>query len=367
MSPTQDKAVNPANAMVFPKKRANPLSLSGRRQITQTADAQPKLDQGLILRMDSEVMVMEVNVQGGLSASFILVFLLLVAIFSAPFILPEWIKLILNSTSIFDQAALGVALAAPGFIFFLFYKTTISPAPSPIIFNRKQGMIYGSHNGRPQWLEWKKVRPYLSEAAVTGGAYGGTHHNAQLVLVEWDEQLAEQEIFKKANGLLVSSSIVYGWKTCYELWEFIRCYMEGQAEALPEVEVSPTDESRLTTLMLDDGPFWEFTERQGLIQQLRDRQGKPRFGLGLSCLLVFMAPGVIFNLLRSLLRPRVKLPAEWLPPADPTQPSLFKVRQPDAQDKVLRAKAARYIACWQLGCVGLGIAIWIKVIHLIAF
>ncbi|PHV10411.1 hypothetical protein [Chitinimonas sp. BJB300] len=353
-------------------KRPAPLKLTGLcDEVELPVKEAPNAGNGVITRMDSEALVFDGQPQG----SFIVGVGLLsqvVALIFLPYMIFD-----VSSAFLLKPDSFGThpgemlwfmisfaMLAGVGGLFFgayLIYLGVILPAPSPVIFNRRLGMVIGSHKGKPIALEWKKVKPILLHSVMLAA---GAQRQYYLALVERDDSLAKGQKQKKGHGLMVSTGHTWGWANCHAMWEFIRRYMEDKPESLPEVELSPA--GGFEARMLDEGPYWEFHERKELMADLRYRNGFPQFNHWISFMMVAFAPAFLMNVFRMVIRRRVKLPPEWLPAAT-TEPNPYNVRPAQPEDLAIRSKAARYIALWMTVCLGVGTLFWVWLVRLIAF
>ncbi|SFZ74940.1 hypothetical protein [Chitinimonas taiwanensis] len=349
-------------------KRPSPLKLTGLcEEVGLPVREAPHAGGAVITRMDGEALILDGQPQGsfvvgmGLAFQFVaIIFLpymtiaLLEKIFSGNEVGTDWVLL---SISFF------IALCVVGWLAFSLYMIYLAiflPSPSPVIFNRRLGLVMGSHKGKPIALEWRKIKPVLFHSLNLSA---GAQRHYSLALVERDDKIEKGGKQKKGYGLLVSMGY-YGWANCHAMWEFIRCYMEDKPESLPEVELSPS--GGFEAKMLDEGPYWEFHVRQGLMADLRYRNGRPKFNYWVSLFMVLGAPGFLVNVFRMLTRRRVQLPWEWLP-AEPSEPNTYHVRPAQPGDLAIRTKAARYIALWMAVCLGFGMLFWIWLVRLIAF
>ncbi|PHV10531.1 hypothetical protein [Chitinimonas sp. BJB300] len=352
-------------------KRPAPLKLTGLcDEVELPVKEAPNAGNGVITRMDSEALVFDGQPQGSFFVGFGL-FALIMGLTFLPYVLFLATKDFILKPEVIGATPGGflwfvlllTLLTCAGGIFFgvyLIYLGVLLPAPSPVTFNRRLGMVIGSHKGKPIALEWKKLKPVLLYSVNLSA---GAQRQYNLALVERDDSLPKGQKQKKAHGLLVSTGH-YGWANCHAMWEFIRRYMEDKPESLPEVELSPA--GGFEARMLDEGPYWEFHERQGLMADLRYSNGIPQFNHWISLLMFSFAPGGVLNVFRMLIRRRVKLPAEWLP-ATPSEPNPYHVRPAQPEDMAIRTKAARYIALWMTVCLGVGTLFWVWLVRLIAF
>ncbi|PHV10529.1 hypothetical protein [Chitinimonas sp. BJB300] len=350
-------------------KRPAPLKLTGFcDEVELPVKEPPNSGHGVITRLDNEALVLDGQPQGSFIIGIGLVFQL-VAIAFLPYMTISFVKRIFSGGEgespdrMLLFIGLFLALSLIGWLIFslyIIYLTVLLPSPSPVIFNRRLNLVIGSHKGKPIALEWKKLKPVLLYSVNLSA---GAQRQYNLALVERDDILPKGQKQKKGHGLLVSTGH-YGWANCHAMWEFIRRYMEEEPESLPEVELSPA--GGFEARMLDEGPYWEFHERKGLMQDLRYRNGLPHFNHGASTLMVFGAPGFLLNIFRMLIRRRVKLPAEWLP-TTASEPNPYHVRPALPEDMAIRTKAARYIALWMTVCLGVGTLFWVWLVRLIAF
>ncbi|WP_139256011.1 hypothetical protein [Chitinimonas taiwanensis] len=351
-------------------KRPPPLKLTGLcDEVKLPVKEAPDSGGGVITRMDSEALIFDGQPQGSFTIGLGLLSQLIGLIF-LPYMLFSIIKDFFFSEAVFPVGGglwfftlIGIVLSVGGVFFsiYLIYLGMILPAPSPVIFNRRLGLVVGSHKGRPIALEWKKVRPILLHSIMLAA---GAQRQYYLALIERDDSLPNGRKQKTGYGLMVSTGHTWGWANCHAMWEFIRRYMEDRPESLPAVELSPP--AGFEAKMLDEGPYWEFHERQGLIADLRNRNGLPKFNHWVSFMMVIFAPAFLINVFRMLFRRRVKLPKEWLPAA-PSAPNPYHIRQAETGDLAIRIKAARYIALWMTICLGLGMLFWIWLVRLIVF
>ncbi|MGQ5525256.1 hypothetical protein ACUHMQ_18620 [Chitinimonas sp. PSY-7] len=353
-------------------KRPAPLKLTGLcDEVELPVKEAPNAGNGVITRMDSEALVFDGQPQGSFMIGLGLLTQVLGLIF-LPYMTFVAAKILFSSESaiggnpggvmwfilLFALIAISAGLC---FSVYIMYLAILLPTPSTVIFNRRLGMVIGSHKGKPIALEWKKVKPVLMHSVMLAA---GAQRQYYLALVERDESLPKGQKQKKGHGLMVSTGHTWGWANCHAMWEFIRRYMEDKPESLPEVELSPA--GGFEARMLDEGPYWEFHERQGLMADLRYRNGFPQFNHWVSFMMVAFAPAFLMNVFRMLIRRRVKLPTEWLPAAS-NEPNPYHVRPAQPEDLAIRTKAARYIAIWMTVCLGLGTLFWVWLVRLIAF
>lgn len=354
-------------------KRPPPLKLTGLcDEVELPVKDAPKVGSGVITRMDSEALIFDGQPQGsfiiglGLLSQVIGLIFLPYMLFSIAddFLFSETVSRMMPAGSVLWFFTLFGIVSMVGALFFgiyLVYLGMILPAPSPVIFSRRLGLVIGSHKGRPIALEWKKVKPILLHGVMLAA---GAQRQYYLALVERDDNLPKGQKQKTGYGLMVSTGHTWGWANCHAMWEFIRRYMEDKPESLPAVELSPP--AGFEAKMLDEGPYWEFHERQGLIADLRNRNGLPKFNHWVSFMMVIFAPAFLINVFRMLFRRRVKLPREWLPAA-PSEPNPYHVLPAQPGDLAIRTKAARYIALWMAVCLGFGTLFWIWLVRLMAF
>lgn len=248
--------------------------------------------------------------------------------------------------------------AAFGFAPYLLYRGLIQPAPSPIICDRRAGKIYGSHKGKPVELDWKLVKPILTQSVLWAGGIQ-RYYNLVFFQPETPETWSGKGKHR-GKGIIISAGQPWGWKACQSIAEFIRLYMEeppeSAAERLPAVE-SAIQEERWVTRQLDHGPYNELTESVGRMDRLRERDGRPELTMGKSILATLMAPALAMNLLQVHARRIVQLPAAWWPkPA--TGPNPYATIEMKPGDIELRRKAAKAVRNWLIGCVGIGCTWW---------
>ncbi|PHV10410.1 DUF6708 domain-containing protein [Chitinimonas sp. BJB300] len=352
-------------------KRPAPLKLTGFcDEVELPVKEAPSAGHGVITRLDSETLIFDSHSQGSFIVGVGLLFQIVGLIF-LPYMTFVFVKMMFASTGedggssgvfewILDIFILLGGVGAICFASYIVYFGIFAPAPCPVIFNRRKGLIFGSHKGKPIALDWKKVKPFLLYSVNLSA---GAQRQYYLTLVEREDSLPKGQKQKKGYGFVLSTGYS-GWANCHAMWEFIRRYMEDKPESLPEVELSPA--GGFEARMLDEGPYWEFHERQGLMADLRYRNGFPQFNHWISFMMVAFAPAFLMNVFRMLIRRRVKLPAEWLPVAI-SEPNPYQVRPAQPEDMAIRSKAARYIALWMTVCLGLGTLFWVWLVRLIAF
>ena len=320
-----------------------------------------------VLRMDSEALILETNAQGTIfmGLGMFVMFIIVPAMCSIfiPEILDEIAKPAPSGISQTEMYIVnGVSLLMFSVLIYLSiwmsWLGLIRPAPSPIIFNRKTGKVYGSHRGRALEMDWKQVRPVLTQGVLIAA---GAQRFYNLVLFQPE---STHDWFharsKRGIGLIVTAGHAWGWGTCHQLWEFIRRYMDEDprqaAKRLPAVEITPHSASWISKV-LDRGPYYDATPDGDRMQRLRERNGKPEINAINTLYVAFMGPGSLFSLFQAWGRRTVKLPDAWWPqPAKGDNPYQTKPATPE--DLLLRKKAARIVAPWLLVTVGGGCLFW---------
>ena len=210
--------------------------------------------------------------------------------------------------------ATGMLSLAFGLAPYLLYRLLIQSAPSPIICDRRMGKIYGSHKGKPVELDWKQIKLVLTQGILLAG---GVQRFYNLVFFQPEKpETWSGKGNHRGTGIVVTAGQPWGWQLCGAIAEFIRCYMEeppkDAAARLPAVAPGPK-EAGWVTRWLDRGPYNEFTEVDGRMERLRERNGRPELGIWKSLFLTAQAPAFGINLLQVHVRRVVQLPAAWWP------------------------------------------------------
>ena len=327
--------------------------------------AEPNSGDCVVRRLDGEALVLDGNPQVSSMIGLGLVQMLLGLAFG-PYMTWSMVSGALqldgpNRVSILVISLITAVITLGGLCFaaWLCYMGLIQRSPSPIIFNRKTGKVYGSHRGKPLVLDWPRVRPVLTKAKIM---YAGAQTHYHLVLMNFDAGQEGPMKKKTGHGLMVATGGLYGAEQCRELWEFIRRYMEGKPQGVPLVEVTPETDPWVSKV-LDTGPYWEFNNPgDRSIETLRGRKGRPVLRWWQIPFAWFMSPALLINLYQIFVRPRVKLPQAWWP-ASPTEPNPYQTREPAADDAALRRTAARWvIALWLVLGVGVGCLLWVRLV-----
>jgi len=347
------------------------------QEVGQPVKEEPSAQVASVLRMDSEALILETNAQSGIFLGLgIFVMFLVVTFF--PIMMGEFLPRLFDVTEAkrISGRDWWIGMAMDWFIVMfgvvLMYLALwivnlglIQPAPSPIIFNRKTGKVYGSHRGRALELDWQRVRPVLTKGKLfINGAQ--TFYNLVLFQPESTEHWFKSRS-KRGVGLIVTAGHAWGWGTCHQLWEFIRRYMDEDpkqaAKRLPLVEIAPPSTGWVGKV-LDQGPYHDATEDGKRMQRLRDRNGKPELNAVNTSYVTFMGPGSLMSVFQAFARRAVKLPTEWWPtPA--SGPNPYQTTPPKAEDQALRLKAAKIVAPWLVATVGGGCALWFGLAWLI--
>ena len=344
------------------------------QEVGQPVKEEPSAQVASVLRMDAEALILETNAQNSIFLGLGLFVMLCVGIplsifmgldiwndlgKSAPSGISQFEYLAVNSV-FFVLMVIMLGTAA-----WLVWLGLVLPAPSPIIFNRKTGKVYGSHRGRALELDWQRVRPVLTKGKLfINGAQ--TFYNLVLFQPESTEHWFKSRS-KRGVGLIVTAGHAWGWGTCHQLWEFIRRYMDEDpkqaAKRLPLVEIAPPSTGWVGKV-LDQGPYHDATEDGKRMQRLRDRNGKPELNAVNTSYVTFMGPGSLMSVFQAFARRAVKLPTEWWPTAA-SGPNPYQTTPPKAEDQALRLKAAKIVAPWLVATVGGGCALWFGLAWLI--
>jgi hypothetical protein len=172
---------------------------------------------------------------------------------------------------------------------------------------------------------------------------------------------------KTGYGIQVAYGGAWASGSCRMVWEFIRCYMEEGGDTLPATEVTPAGLNPVwVDTLLDSGPYHEVTEGNNRQELRRINQGKPQIKWWVHLFMFTIGPGVLINLWQMFVRPKVKLPAEWVNPVavqTTAQQPTYKTIRPDPQDIALRHKEARWVAVWLGLCAVGGTAFWVAVAY----
>jgi hypothetical protein len=330
---------------------------------------EPNLFTACTLRIDENALVLETKAQEGLIVGLGL-FVMCVALVIAPLILwhdppfsmkkfaimgtgGTWLIAFLAGTFL-ELCLIGTI----GLAIYLLNFALLKSAPSPIICDRRAGKIYGSYKGKPVKLDWKQVKPILTQSVALAVGIQRYYH---LVFFQPETPETWSSTGKhRGNAIIVSPGLPWGWGTCHAVYEFIRRYMEEPPEQAPErlppVTVAPKEE-RWVTRVLDHGVYDEWTEPEGRMERLRERDGRPEITPGETIQATLMAPALVMNLLQVHARRVVQLPAAWWPkPA--TGPNPYATVETKPGDVELRRKAAKAVRNWLIGCVGIGCAWW---------
>jgi hypothetical protein len=336
----------------------------------------PSMSLAKVRRIDANVLVIETGAQEGLMVGLgMFVMCLIMVAFPAmlwnggrgPFFSSaelahmhggEWLLAILLDTLFPILMVAGAFGLAPYLLFLLM----IQRAPSPIVCDRRAGKIYGSHKGKPLVLEWKKIKPILTQGLLLASGVQRFYN-----LVFFQPETPETWAGKgkhRGNGIIIAAGQAWGWGACQAMAEFIRRYMEeppeDAAEHLPAVEVMNPHEEVWVTKLLDRGPYTEMYEPEGHMDRLRRSAGWPEISFGKSLFLIGAAPAAVMNLLQVYARRTVQLPADWWP-APATSENPYATITSQAEDLALRRKAAKIVAIWLGVCVGIGVSLWAAV------
>ena len=324
-----------------------------------------------VLRLDENALVLETHAQeGGMIGLGLFVMCLAIAFIPAMFWVSRddflntkvigamhggewflyWVILIFETVT-------GLA-AAFGLAPYLLYRGLIQSAPSPIICDRRAGKIYGSHKGKPVELDWKQVKLVLTQGILLAG---GVQRFYNLVFFQPEKpETWSGKGNHRGTGIVVTAGQPWGWQLCGAIAEFIRCYMEeppkDAAARLPAVAPGPK-EAGWVTRWLDRGPYNEFTEVDGRMERLRERNGWPELGIWRLLFLTAQAPAFGINLLQVHVRRVVQLPAAWWPKLA-EGPNPYNVVEARPGDVELRRTAAKRVMVLLLSCISIGCACW---------
>jgi hypothetical protein len=331
-------------------------------EVTLPVVAEPHTGDCTIRQLDSNVLIIDANPQVNSAMGFGL-FVQLIGLILMPLFAISMFKESIADLQSQDpntwNSVINIvfALVFIGGWFFgawLCYMGLIQRSPSPVIFNRKTGKIYGSHRGKPVVLDWKLTRPILTRSKVL---YAGAHTVYNLVLMNFDPGQDGPQTKKTGYGIMVATGGAYGAEECRKMWEFFRRYMEESPDRLPPVEITPEGEDWVSKL-LDVGPYWEWNRFNGglTMETLRARKGWPVFSFRNLVSAWAYSLALLVNFWQIFIRPRTKLPASWIPPKS-TDPNPYKVSDIHPEDLELRRKAARWVIVeWWIAGVAVGCA-----------
>jgi hypothetical protein len=336
------------------------------REVEQPIKETPSLYATGVLRIDENALVLETHAQEGGILGLGL-FAMCIGLLSMPVMFWSLRNRFYNP-DVLAEMGLGfvvvvifLTLALVAFCclsIYLLHLLLILPAPSPVICDRRAGKIYGSHKGKPVELDWRQVKPVLTQSILWAGGVQ-RYYNLVFFQPEAPETWSGTGNHR-GKGVIVSAGQPWGWQVCAAIAEFIRRYMEESPEEavaqLPAVEPAIREEGWVTR-WLNHGPYNELTEAAGRMDRLRRREGWPELSMGISLLVTLVAPAFLMNLLQVHARRIVQLPAAWWPkPA--TGPNPYATIESKPGDIELRRKAAKSVRNWLIICVGTGSALW---------
>lgn len=316
----------------------------------------PVADGVQIMRLDEEALLIDPRYQSHPLLTFGTSFLvggLILGALTAP-VFAKLLQAQWNGTDKFDPIAWFGSICMIGGYFLMLgwvYFSMLSRAPSPILFNRKTRKVYGSYRGKVLEFDWKDMQAVTTQES-------DPERGANLFLAQFSPGKPPSNKTVQRGFVVTTGNL--GSIAPEGLWEFMRCYMEEAPDKLPQVEIHPSNTSWTNRFLLQ-GPYGDFCSGEPLTMPLRERKGIPQINPFVTLLVACFWIGIPFSLWQTWVRPRTRLPMQWIPPV-PQGLNPYDIILPDARDEMLQNRAALIVIAWTIACTGAGFWMWYSVV-----